>query len=145
MAANDGERALLERLFDGDRLSPTLLRSRIDFADLRLREFLGHGTYGVCHAATWRKRAAATKTLHRNRINEIELSFFLRSAEVELKLAPHPNVVQLYGVAWSVEQARIVHVMENCAGGTLAAALQGETAGWSVEHRHHIAAGLVPP
>ena len=43
--------------------------------------------------------------------------------ELELSLQPHPNVVRLLGVAWSVDSARVVLIHEYLAGGNLATLL----------------------
>ena len=61
----------------------------------------------------------AIKTAHRNRLTTQFLDTYLRTAELELSLAPHVNILQLLGVAWSIDAARISSVFELCTGGSL--------------------------
>ena len=84
--------------------------------------------------------------MHRSRLNEHDLLTAIRSAEVLLSLKAHPNIVRLLGVAWSVESARVLNVMELCGGGTLGAALERSSTGECVlgwrSHKLPIAVGI---
>ena len=110
---------------------------------------LGHGCFGNVHTARWRGGSVACKMMHRSRLNEHDIAVALRSAQLQLSLPSHPNIVRLHGLAWSCENACVINVMELCAGGTLAAALEtsaidptGKQAlGWR-SHKLSIAAGL---
>ena len=84
----------------------------------------------------------AIKTAHRNRLTTQFLDTYLRTAELELSLAPHVNILQLLGVAWSIDAARISSVFELCTGGSLGEALGQTSLRWSVEIKVRIASGL---
>ena len=123
-AANASEKAALETALGSPLLSDKILKARVDLADLRARDkALGHGAFGTVRAAEWRGKRVAVKQLHRNRINERDLHAFARSAELELSIGAHENVVRLLGLAWSIDSALVISVMELCGGGTLAEAL----------------------
>ena len=48
-----------------------------------------------------------------------------RAAACELRLPPHPNIVRMYGLAWSVENAAVLMVMEACRAATLEVGTDG--------------------
>jgi serine/threonine protein kinase len=86
-------------------------------------------------------RQVAAKLVHRSRLNELALKTLRRALEVEIALAPHPNICQLLGAAWSSETAQVISVYEHCAGGTLQSALSnGSTQKWSELRKMHVAA-----
>ncbi len=148
------ERDLLRSALSEEELPPNFLRKRIDLADVQFFDgkSLGTGTFGHVCTAQWRDRRVAVKRMHRHRINEAELQFFKRSVEVELSLSRHPNVAQLLGLAWSVETAGVMLVMELCPGGNLAQLLsrpltwandrlpiaEGVAAGLAFLHHHRV-------
>ena len=147
LGASAAEREILARLLDETVLPRVVLESRIKIHDLELEHVLGQGCFGQVHLARIRGcTRVACKTLLRSRLTEQHLRTAIRSAELLLSIRPHPNIVKLLGVAWSIESARMVHVMELCGGGTLAAALArsavGETElGWCT-HKLGIAVGV---
>ena len=152
VGASGGERKVLDSAFDDERLPKKILERRIAITELEVEpgQGLGQGCFGQVRAAVWRGRKVACKEMHRSRLNEHDIAVTLRSAQLQLSLHLHPNIVQLYGMAWSCENARIVQVMELCSGGTLAAALEsnhsngdsgGNALGW-LSHKLPIAAGL---
>ena len=142
-AANASERAALETALGSPLLSQKILKARVDLADLRARDkALGHGAFGTVRAAEWRGKRVAVKQLHRNRINERDLHAFTRSAELELSIGAHENVVRLLGLAWSIDSALVISVMELCGGGTLAEALDTKQLGGTGPDALHVAAGL---
>ena len=142
-AANASEKAALETALGSPLLSDKILKARVDLADLRARDkALGHGAFGTVRAAEWRGARVAVKQLHRNRINERDLHAFTRSAELELSIGAHENVVRLLGLAWSIDSALVISVMELCGGGTLAEALDTKQLGGTGADALHVAAGL---
>ena len=142
-AANASEKAALETALGSPLLSDKILKARVDLADLRARDkALGHGAFGTVRAAEWRGERVAVKQLHRNRINERDLHAFTRSAELELSIGAHENVVRLLGLAWSIDSALVISVMELCGGGTLAEALDTKQLGGTGADALHVAAGL---
>ena len=122
--ATPAERERLETVFDSGSLSHKILRARVDIADLNVADVIGQGNFGSVSSALWRGRPVATKKLHRNKMSERELNGVKRTAELQLSLPTHPNLVTLIGMAWSIEAASVMLVMELCRGGTLGAALQ---------------------
>ena len=135
-AANASEKAALETALGSPLLSDKILKARVDLADLRARDkALGHGAFGTVRAAEWRGARVAVKQLHRNRINERDLHAFTRSAELELSIGAHENVVRLLGLAWSIDSALVISVMELCGGGTLAEALDTKQLGGTGRRR----------
>ena len=81
------------------------------------------GAFGCVYRARWNGKDVAAKKLHRNRLGDAELRAVTRSAGVQLELPPHPCLVQLLGVSWSIDSASVLLVMELCAAGSLGAAL----------------------
>jgi len=70
--------------------------------------------------------------LHAKLLNEESLVSFRRSAALELRLAAHPNIVQLHGWSVSAPHARVMLVMERASGGSLEALIDRGTVGtWS--------------
>ena len=52
-------------------------------------------------------RRVAVKMLHHNRMRERDLIEVKRTAEIQLTMRPHENIVQLLGVAWSVDHFKV--------------------------------------
>ena len=139
--ASQEERSLLERVFDPETLSDKLLRARVDIADLHVAEKLGQGSFGAVFAATWRDRPVAAKKLHRNKMSAADLLGVKRSAELQLSLPAHANLIGLIGVAWSIDSASVILVQDLALGSTLGAALKGSSLKWASQ-KLPIAAGL---
>ena len=159
--ATTEEKALIAQAFAGSRLPRVILQARIDLVDLQIRQVLGAGQFGVVNRAVLlhhdpgvgkmreqglpheRKGCqVAVKTAHRNRLSARFLETYIRTAELELSLPHHDNVVHLIGIAWSFDAARVSCVFELCASGSLAEALGATSRGWPMETKRNIAAGL---
>ena len=143
------EQELIERIFDADRLPRLILERRVRYSELQLAQVLGQGCFGRVCAGLWSGTEVACKVMHHSRLNEYDLHVALRSAQAQLSLPAHPNILRLHGMAWNVPKARVIHVMELCHGGTLGEALEraaaGEDAGEELAWRSHklpIAAGV---
>ena len=141
--------ALLAAAFDQRRLPPLLRTRRVALAQLQPHPaIVGSGSFGVVHKAAWSSEGAppqpvALKLMHRHRIVQRQLQLFERALELELSLAPHPNICRLYCWACSAEEERLLVVLEYCPGGSLAGALEtGETAAWPLPRRLCIARAL---
>ena len=59
----------------------------------------------------------------------------LQQRRLELGLPPHENVLRLFGVAWSIDSARVTCVFELCLGPSLSEALGSTTRSWDAETR----------
>ena len=141
--ATEQEGLRLSKAFQGSVLPISVLRARIDFVDLQIGQVIGSGTFGVVHKGTWfdgaatrgGKRQVAVKTLHRTRLTERDLNAFVRTAEFELRLPPHRNIVRLLGLAWSIDSARISGVYEVCVGGSFSDALGARSRAWTTAQK----------
>jgi len=118
-------RALEAILGDAQKLPKIVRDTRVNLAELHFDAILGAGVFGIVHAALWRGREVAAKVPHRHRMHEVHVKHAMRAATAELKLASHPNIVRLHGLAWSCEHAALVLVMERVTNGTLAELLRG--------------------
>ena len=90
-----------------------LRRARIDPSELQLGELLGSGSFGEVRRAVWHGTPVAVKRLHRSKINAKDLHRFRRECQLQLGLR-HPNIVQLVGGAWTLDDARVMVVLELC-------------------------------
>ena len=93
---------------------------------------IGCGSFGEVQEARWRGISVAVKKMHRNRISDANLESFTRAAQLELSLRPHPNVVRLLGLAWSIQEASVMLVMELCDD-SLAKALTAASMKWATQ------------
>ena len=146
VGASAKEKIMLSKALGSSRLPAVVQSHRVGIDEVLLSDLLGQGSFGQVHSASWRGSSVAVKTMHRSRINDHDLHTAVRSAELQLTLPQHPNVTRMLGIAWCIESARLMTVMELCAGGTLAALLQrsvdaGKQLGWS-SHKLPIAAGI---
>ena len=146
--ATEQEKSLISRAFYSTELSHRLLQKRIDVVDLQLRNVLGSGQFGVVNRGIWfgpsglEPLSVAVKTFHRTRLSERTLQSFIRSAEIELSLVPHANVLRLLGVAWSIESARVCSIFELCTGGTLAEVLGPLSRSWPQTQKWRVSSGI---
>ena len=108
---------------------------RVPVGELAFGEELGRGSFGTVRVATWGapgRGQVAVKVIHRHRINSVQMDGFMRALQLELSLAPHPNICRLHGWACDAPSAVLAVVMELCSSGSLAAELKsGRTRAWS--------------
>jgi len=88
-------------------------RLQIPYKDLIIEKDIGEGGYGKVQLGRWNSAPVALKFC-RTKTNTEE---FMREVKLMVKLPPHPNVVQMYGVTLDGPQPIIV--MEYCNGGSL--------------------------
>jgi len=172
-SASRTERGTLARAFERERLPALLLQGRIAIDDLRLGAILGRGSFGTVHAASWRVKRrceelgssaaaqedmragcpdpygaepslpVAAKVIHRTGLTEHVLPSLIRGLELEMSLCKHPNIAATLGVAWSVETARVLTVLELCSGGSLDGALYlGVSRAWHASRKLAVALGV---
>eukprot|EP00316_Scyphosphaera_apsteinii_P023137 CAMPEP_0119348802 /NCGR_PEP_ID=MMETSP1333-20130426/109230_1 /TAXON_ID=418940 /ORGANISM="Scyphosphaera apsteinii, Strain RCC1455" /LENGTH=601 /DNA_ID=CAMNT_0007361393 /DNA_START=425 /DNA_END=2230 /DNA_ORIENTATION=+ len=130
---------LIHRIFELDT-SSLLHTRRVRINKLHFQHFLGQGSFGRVQSAMLNDRLVATKMLHWNKLNEVDLLVTKRAAKLHLSLPPHPNVMTMEKVAWDAKSGRVIMVMELCLGGNLAKALSGFIL--SEEQKLKIAAGI---
>ena len=106
-------------------LPPGVLAKRVCPHEVRLKEILGHGSFGTVHRAEWvtkrrgSQQRVAAKLLHRHQLNVGALSQFKRSLALELALAPHDNIVRLHSWLADPTDCRVMLVLEHARGGSL--------------------------
>ncbi|KAH8397943.1 hypothetical protein KR222_006848 [Zaprionus bogoriensis] len=91
----------------------------VDFSEIKLREKVGHGSYGVVCKAIWRDQLVAVK--------EFFASAEKKDIEKEVKQlsrVKHPNIIALHGIS-SYQQATYL-IMEYAEGGSLHNFLHGK-------------------
>jgi len=132
--ALSSERCLLEETFQGD-IPAVILQARIDLGDLQLGHVIGQGEFGRVHLAVWHRalpQTVAAKVLERKHFSKPYLETVIRAAELELSLPAHEHTVRLFGIAWSIDTARLLTISEYCSGGSLLTALENKSvARWS--------------
>eukprot|EP01117_Protostelium_nocturnum_P015213 TRINITY_DN5870_c0_g1_i1.p1 TRINITY_DN5870_c0_g1~~TRINITY_DN5870_c0_g1_i1.p1 ORF type:complete len:1087 (+),score=392.85 TRINITY_DN5870_c0_g1_i1:149-3409(+) len=95
----------------------------IDFDDIKDRQQVGQGAFGVVYKATWRNAQVAQKQLlNMATIKEHELQDFLTEVNILQGLRSHPNVVLFLGI--TIPPQPLSLVTEFCAGGGLYTYLQ---------------------
>lgn len=97
--------------------SPLEFLLGIPLCDLKIGEYIGHGSYGTVRKGTW----------HRSRNKQIDVAIKLFQSDEEresflievrqLSCVKHPNIVKLYGA--STENKPAYLVMEYAEGGSL--------------------------
>ena len=81
-----------------------------------LREELGRGSFGTVRVATWGapgRGRVAVEVIHRHRINSVQMDSFMRALQLELSLAPHPNICRLHG--WACDATSAVLAVDGLA------------------------------
>jgi predicted Ser/Thr protein kinase len=88
-------------------------RMHIPYKSLVFTKEIGAGSYGKVFLGEWRGAEVAIKV--NNTVTDME--GFLAEAKLTLGIAPHPNLVQTFGV--SLDGAYPCIVLEFCGGGSL--------------------------
>ncbi|XP_055888800.1 mitogen-activated protein kinase kinase kinase 7-like isoform X4 [Biomphalaria glabrata] len=89
----------------------------IDFQELKFKEIVGKGAFGVVNRAQWRGKDVAVKRIE----TESEKKAFMQELK-QLSRVNHPNIVRLYGAC---REQRVCLVMEYAEGGSLYNVLHG--------------------
>jgi predicted Ser/Thr protein kinase len=87
--------------------------SQISFSELVVGNEIGEGSYGKVCLGKWNNAVVALKFC-RKRGKEEE---FMREVRLMIKLPPHPNVVQMFGI--SLDGPQPIIILEYCAEGSL--------------------------
>ena len=143
-ATGEEKQAMLQVLAD-EVLPKTIQHCLISKEDLDLSDkVLGTGSFAEVWLASWKGVAVAVKKLHRSKLDDANLRAFRAEFELQLSL-PHPNIVQVLGGCWSLEDINVFMVMELCEHGTLESLLATDPRrmelSWA-KHKLHIATGL---
>ena len=124
-AATWDERRVMERVFDEKKapmaLTPRVLAAQCPLADVEMHSFVGAGSQGEVYLGALKGgRAVACKKVHRMHMrSEERILQELRLLDLHLGLE-HPNIVRLVAVAWDVESALLLTIMDAAQRGSLA-------------------------
>ena len=146
--ASEEEMAAMRKVLadGGDSSDGALQRHMIDSAELDFSSGirLGAGAFGEVWMATLNSTPVAVKKLHRNKLDEANLRAFRAEFELQLSLR-HPNIVQLIGGSWTLEDVNVCIVFELCEKGTLQDLLEKQptrsTLSWA-KHKLNMASGI---
>ena len=144
--ATDQERAALSKVLGNESSVPDdIRRCMIDSTEISYSDKqLGKGTSGEVWLATFSGTPVAVKRLHRSRLDEASLKAFRAEFELQLSLR-HPNIVQIIGGSWNLEDINVCIVFELCEKGSLEALLFNEptrsTLSWA-KHKLPMAIGI---
>ena len=144
--ATEQERAALSKVLGNESSVPDdIRRCMIDSADITFSDKqLGKGASGEVWLGTFSGTPVAVKRLHRNRLDEVNLKAFRAEFELQLSLR-HPNILQIIGGSWNLEDINVCIVFELCEKGSLERLLFNEptrsTLSWS-KHKLPIAIGV---
>ena len=101
-----------------EKIPDVMKRCLIDTSEITFGRKLGQGAFGEVWLAQLNGTPVAVKKLHRNRLDEANLKMFRAECELQLSLR-HPNLVQLLGGSWTLEDVNVCVVLELCEKGTL--------------------------
>ena len=146
--ATASEVAALQSVLATERIPADVRRSLIDPHELKIdtdpKARLGAGAFGEVWRGTYRGTPVAVKKLHRAKIDEAHLRAFRAEFELQLSLR-HPNIVQIIGGSWNLEDVNVCIVFEVCERGTLQDVLEKEPTrsklSWA-KHKLPIATGV---
>ena len=132
-APTDQEVLALEELVEAEghggthKLPDSLRQRRIDFDALEFaaNARISSGAFGEVYRASHRDRPVAVKKLVRARVADKAALHGFAAEGALLARLEHPNIVQLFGVCWSVEMASFWLVLELCERGSLEQLLLG--------------------
>ena len=139
------ERDALSRVLAHEEVSDVVKRSMIDVEEINFSKTrLGGGAFGEVWSASLNGTPVAVKKLHRARIDEANLRAFRAEFELQLSLR-HPNLVQVMGGCWTLEDVNVCIVLELCEKGTLRHILEKEPTrsilSWA-KHKLPMASGI---
>ena len=143
--ATVGERHALSAVLAEEKVPDVVRRAMIDVTELRFSDTrLGTGACGEVWRASLNGTPVAVKKLHRSKLDEANLKAFRDEFELQLSLR-HPNIVQIVGGAWNLDDVNVCIVFEICEKGTLHELLSQEPTrsrlSWA-KHKLNIASGI---
>ncbi|PRP76855.1 hypothetical protein PROFUN_14775 [Planoprotostelium fungivorum] len=92
-------------------------RCLIDFDELKDKQYVGNGSFGVVYRATWRQLTVAVKQILSDSVSAIQLKDFLGEVAILQGVRSHPNVVTFMGLTFPPQPLSLV--TEFCHGGGL--------------------------
>ena len=123
--ATPAERAALSSVLALETISEEAKQAMLSFSDITFSDIkLGAGAFGEVWHATLNGVPVAVKKLHREKLDEANLRAFRAEFELQLSLR-HPNIVQVIGGAWNLEDVNVCIVFEVCERGSLRGLLDG--------------------
>ena len=119
-AATETEAAAMRAVLAEEKLPDVARRVLIDTSQLVVhpKDRLGQGAFGEVFKGEYNGTPVAVKKLHRSKLDEAGLRAFRAEFELQLSLR-HPNLVQIIGGAWNLEDVNVCIVFELCERGTL--------------------------
>ena len=134
----------LKAVLSEEQMPDIMRRCHINANDLEVSRTkkLGTGRTGDTWQATLNGTPVAVKKMHRNLLDADHLKTFREECELQLALR-HPNLVQLIGGSWTLEDVNVYSVLELCERGTLWSLLskQGAMLSWA-KHKLPIATAI---
>ncbi|PRP86359.1 hypothetical protein PROFUN_05500 [Planoprotostelium fungivorum] len=94
-----------------------LVKTRMDYKDLKHLVEIGSGAYGVVYQADWNGEIVAVKQIKTELIDERQMSEFLSEVSILQQLTPHPNVVLFRAATFPPQPLSMI--TEFCGGGSL--------------------------
>ena len=137
LLATQAERETMVKVLGADDVPDPLRRCLIPRDEIQLGSArLGAGSFGEVWPASFNGTPVAVKKLHRNKLNEPSLRAFRAEVEMMLTLR-HPNVVQLIGGAWTLQDVDVFMVLELCERGSLEGLLANGPTRWTLSWAKH--------
>eukprot|EP01117_Protostelium_nocturnum_P001837 TRINITY_DN1230_c0_g1_i3.p1 TRINITY_DN1230_c0_g1~~TRINITY_DN1230_c0_g1_i3.p1 ORF type:complete len:936 (+),score=218.52 TRINITY_DN1230_c0_g1_i3:3257-6064(+) len=98
-------------------ISSTAKNAIIDFDDIKNREQIGAGAFGVVYKAEWRGINVAVKQIRAEHVTTEQVEDFLSEVGILQSLRAHPNVVLFLGI--TIPPQPLALIIELCEGGSL--------------------------
>jgi len=70
----------------------------IPFEEIKIFEILGKGNFGIVSRGMWNNYEVAIKQLLEQELDPNQVEHFIEEGKLMMKISPHDNVLQLYGV-----------------------------------------------
>ncbi|PRP82088.1 hypothetical protein PROFUN_03778 [Planoprotostelium fungivorum] len=99
-----------------------LVKTRMDYKDLKHLVEIGSGAYGIVFRAEWNDEIVAVKQMKMDRMGETQMSDFLSEVSILQRLPPHRNVVLFRAATFPPQPLSMI--TEFCGGGSLYAYLR---------------------
>eukprot|EP01117_Protostelium_nocturnum_P021037 TRINITY_DN997_c0_g1_i2.p1 TRINITY_DN997_c0_g1~~TRINITY_DN997_c0_g1_i2.p1 ORF type:complete len:1328 (+),score=430.37 TRINITY_DN997_c0_g1_i2:1731-5714(+) len=103
-------------------ISSSAKNAIIDFGDIKGKEQIGAGAFGVVYKAEWRGINVAVKQIRAEHVTVEQVKDFLGEVGILQSLRSHPNVVLFLGI--TIPPQPLALVIELCEGGSLYAYLR---------------------
>ena len=143
--ATADERDAMSRVLAQAEVPEIVNRSMIGIEEISFsKKRLGGGAFGEVWRGSFSGTPVAVKKLHRAKLDEENLRAFRAEFELQLSLR-HPNLVQVLGGCWTLEDVNVCIVFELCELGSLQDLLMIEPMrsrlSWS-KHKLPMASGI---